>query len=250
MAEIVERIPTEVATHLKFYVYLYVDPRDGKPLYVGKGVGQRVLFHLGDARDSEKTRAIAELKTLGLQPQLEILSHGLEDEETALRIEAAVIDLLGVGELTNAVRGFRSVEMGRMTLTELAGYYAAEPVEVTHPMLLIRINRLYRHNMSALELYEATRGVWRLSRRREGARYACAVFEGVVREVYRIDSWHDANTTGYETRQAELAERDLSGRSEFLGVVAEEDIRSTYRGHSVRSYFKKGQQAPVIYLNC
>ena len=29
------RIPPEVAEHLGFYVYLYVDPRDGKVFYVG-----------------------------------------------------------------------------------------------------------------------------------------------------------------------------------------------------------------------
>lgn len=140
--------------------------------------------------------------------------------------------------------------MGRMTLSELAGYYAAEPVTIDHPALLIRINQLFRHNMSPVELYEATRGVWRIGPRKHVPEYALAVFEGVVREVYSIDSWHGANTTPYETRNEELAERDVTGRSEFLGSVAPEDIRRLYLGRSVKSYFRKGQQSPVTYVNC
>ena len=60
-------------------------------------------------------------------------------------------------------------------------------------MLLIRINQRYRHGMSARELYEATRGIWKLSpSHAEQASYAFAVFEGIVREVYAIDKWHPA----------------------------------------------------------
>ena len=116
--------------------------------------------------------------------------------------KAAVIDLFGLDALTNQVRGWRSLQLGRIPLSELVTYYAATKVEVTVPALLIRINRLYRHNMSAQELYEATRGVWKLGARCTKARYAFAVFEGVVREVYEIESWHPAATTPYVTRDA------------------------------------------------
>ena len=85
-------LPPGVAEHLGHYVYLYLDPRTGEPFYVGKGAGERVLAHFGDVRESEKTRLIAELRAAGISPQLEILAHGLKDEETALRVEAAVID--------------------------------------------------------------------------------------------------------------------------------------------------------------
>src|SRR2546423_2694271 len=91
------------------------------------------------------------------------------------------------------------VQFGRLSLSELIFYYAAAPVDVVDPAILIRINRLYRHGMSEDELYEATRGVWKLGPRRERARYAMAVFEGVVREVYVVDRWHPAGSTAYHT---------------------------------------------------
>lgn len=103
-------IPPEVAQHLGYYVYMYIDPRTSMPFYVGKGKGTRVLTHLRSARESRKARTLRELANLGLEPRLDILAHGLADEYTAFRIEAAVIDALGLDTLANEVRGWRSVQ--------------------------------------------------------------------------------------------------------------------------------------------
>ena len=168
--------------------------------------------------------------------------------KSAFRIEAAIIDLLSLGELTNDVSGWRSVQLGRLPLSELKVYYAAQPVEVVDPALLFRINRLYRHNMSEIELYEATRGVWKLGKQRNKIQYALAVFEGVVREVYTIEAWHEAGTLQYSTRPRE--DVCLPGRWEFEGQVALEPVRSRYLYHSVAAYFKKGHQNPVVYVTC
>jgi hypothetical protein len=241
-------IPRDVARHLGYYVYLWVDPRSGRPFYVGKGQQQRALSHLQASGENRKAKVFAELRAASLDPRLEILAHALPDEEAALRIEAAVIDLFGLDGLTNAVRGWRSIQLGRMPLSELIAYYAARPVHILDPMLLIRINRLYRHNMTPQELYEATRGVWKLSERRKHARFAAAVFESVVREVYEIDSWHPAGTTPYETRPKEQV--SPPGRVEFLGRVAESEVRTRYVGGSVAAYFVKGLQSPVVYVSC
>lgn len=246
---LIRHLPPRVAERLGYYVYLYIDPRDGKPFYVGKGHGERVLEHLDDTSDSRKVETINELIERGWSPRLEILAHGLEDEETAFRVESAAIDLLGLSELTNKVRGWKSLQTGRMTLDQLIGYYAADPVEITHPVLLIRVNQLYRHNMSEKELYEVTRGIWKLGERRNQAQYALAVYEGVVREVYEIDNWTQAVATPYETRDLSTLD-DTAGRWEFVGHVAPFDIRSVYRLRSVRAYSKKGNQSPTIYVNC
>jgi hypothetical protein len=120
-------------------------------------------------------------------------------------------------------------------------------VAVAEPSLLIRIAKLYRDGMSAEELYEATRGVWRLGDRREAARYAFAIAGGIVREVYQIHRWHPAASTPYRTRP--LRDVHVPGRWEFTGVVAPGSIRSKYFGKSVAHYFERGNVAPVSYIN-
>lgn len=245
--ELMAHLPPAVAERLGYYVYLYIDPRSDQTFYVGKGQHERVLAGFTEA-ETRRAQIVKELRENGLVPRLEILAHGLKDEETAFRIEAAAIDLLGLESLTNAVRGFRSLQYGRMTLDELIGYYAAPAVTIDDPVLLIRVNQLYRHKMSEHELYEITRGIWKLGERRRGARYALAVFEGVVREAYAIAEWRPAMITGYSTR--DLSERDLGGRWEFVGGPASEEVRTKYRLHSVRAYFRRGNQSPVIYVNC
>jgi hypothetical protein len=242
------RIRPEVAAKLGFYVYAYVDPRTSEIFYVGKGCRGRALAHLDEDQECEKTRRIAELRQAGLHPQIDILAHGMESEETALRVEGAVIDVLRPGrKLTNKVRGFRCLQFGRTPLSELEILYSAQRVHLTEPALLIRINRLYRPGMTAEALYEATRGIWILGERRHRAKYGLAVFQGVVREAYEIQTWHKAGTTPYRTRSQESV--TSSRRWEFIGAVAPE-LAAKYCGGSVESYLSRNAQAPVVYVNC
>ena len=119
-------------------------------------------------------------------------------------------------------------------------------MKVTEPALLIRVNQLYRPTMSAMELYDATRGVWKVGARRELAKYALAVFEGIVLEVYEIVSWHPAGST-FTSRDRE----DVSapGRWEFVGRLAPERLRRKYIDRDVGSYFPPGAQNPIAYVN-
>lgn len=238
-------IPPGVAKQLGYYVYLYIDPITGRNLYVGKGKGNRALSHLDIGRSTPLGRHIIQLRKRGLEPKIDMLVHGLKDEETALRIEAALIDLIGKNRLKNQVRGWQSMDVGRTPLTELITHYGARPVKITHPVILVRINQLFHPEMSELELYEATRGIWKLSDRRENARYALAVYEGVVREVYEILRWHQSGTTRYRTR-TDVKSHD---RWEFTGKIAPDRIRNRYLNRDVSGYFGKASQNPITYIN-
>jgi hypothetical protein len=244
-----DSIAPYVGEHLGFYVYLYIDPRTNEPFYVGKGQGERALAHLSDTTESRKVTRIKDILASGREPGIDILVHDLASEEAALRIEAAVIDAIGPDRLTNEVRGWESGKVGRMPLAELVALYAARPVEVVHPALLIRINRLYRYGMGLAELYEATRGIWRVAQKGVRARYAFSVFHGVVREVFEIKSWHPERTTAYHIRVFDDP-TPKPGRQEFSGKPAEENIRNQYVGRSVKQYFKQGHRDPVVYVNC
>ena len=113
--------------------------------------------------------------------------------------------------------------------------------------MLIRISQLHRATMSAEDLYDATRGVWRVGQRRDGARYALAVAHGIVREIYEIHAWHPAGITPYFHREIDMARyRD---RWEFVGRVAPEAVRAKYVGGSVAHYFPPGAANPVMYVN-
>lgn len=221
---IIEALPPLVAKRLGWYVYLYIDPRSSPPsvFYVGKGKGSRIVHHMHEEGEARKHRILRELRACGLGPRIDLLAYQLPSDEIACRIEAAALDLLGLDQLANAVRGLGSLEMGRIALSEAVAQYGAQPVELSDPAIAFGINRLFRPHMSAEELYEATRGVWRANgKRRDAAKYAFAVFRGVVREVYEIAEWEPADPSSYRTRKA-VPSHDDKGRRlwQFVGRVA------------------------------
>lgn len=241
------RLNPQTTAALRHYVYIYIDPFTGAPFYIGKGHGPRMLAHVSGHGNKATSARIDEIRRKGKEPRIDILAHGFDDHDTACKVEAAAIDLLARDTLTNLVRGRGTVEFGRRSLQELDALYGARPVDIVHPTMLIRINKRYRPEMSDLELYESTRGVWKASGpRRDAARLAFAVFQGVVREVYEIASWHAAGTTAYRTRD----DVDAPGRFEFKGQVADEKIRRQYKWRLVKKYLTEKAQNPICYAGC
>lgn len=130
----------------------------------------------------------------------------------------------------------------------------ALPVQIDEPVVAINIKQQYPHAKTAEELYECTRGIWRLSRERaEKARYAFAVYDGVIKEVYEIEQWIPASqaTREYWKDRERAQGNDFSGthegRSEFIGAVAPEAIRKKYVGRRMPA---RHSQNPIRYFNC
>lgn len=62
--------------------------------------------------------------------------------------------------------------------------------QITDPVIAICINQQHEYCSNAADLYNCTRGLWRLNRKRaEKAEYAFAVYQGIIKEVYEIEQW-------------------------------------------------------------
>jgi uncharacterized protein len=118
-------------------------------------------------------------------------------------------------------------------------------LDVEEPAVAFNLNRTYRMGMPAKELYECTRGIWRVNlSRAERTRYAFAVYQGVVVEVFVPKRWHSAGMTPYQFRR--FLAWELKGRLEFEGDIAPSEIRQKYLGRRIPPH----SQNPVRYFNC
>lgn len=247
------RFASGVEEKLGYYVYVLTDPRTDRVFYVGKGTGSRCFAHLDEARktaadstrDYPKLATIREIEADGTSVRIELLRHGL-DEDGAFAVEAAVMDLLGMTDLHNRVVGHDTAQVGRMTIADINAAYGAKPVSIDdkHAVLLIRVAREFRRGISDAELYEATRSWWKVSlTRAQQARWAFAVFGGVVRAVYAIESWESP------TPEVVVDDPKRAGRWAFVGR-RDAEMESTYLFRDVTAYLPMAAQNPVRYVNC
>lgn len=106
----------------KYYVYVYIDPRNLEEFYYGKGMGSRKQAHLFDVSDSEKAKRIKKIREADLEPIIRVIASNLSEQE-ALLIEATLIWKLG--KFTTNIASGHFVEKFRPhnTLhTELANF--------------------------------------------------------------------------------------------------------------------------------
>lgn len=230
--------------NIGYYVYALVDPRNSKVFYIGKGVGNRVFAHANDAIESEvetdKLNLIREIHNAGLKVDHFIVRHGM-DEDTAYEVESALIDFLTYPKfnietvLANDVAGHHQWERGIKTVDEIEQTYAAEPLVINpdDKILGVNLNRSYRKGK---DIYEITRGWWKLSASRiKKVNVVLGICNGIVRGVYRPfpDSWEE--------------ETDRKGRWAFSG---EEIKDSPYMNKDARGIVEFGSGNPVKYINC
>ncbi len=218
---------------LKSYVYAYckIDKDNRRiPIYIGKGKLDRCLSHLDNLDDVDNQRNIR-IKNLIEENKLgiDILAHGLDDK-TALKIESVCIDLMGIDELENEIKGHGD-NVKRVPLNELTNIVLDVSVKVApeHTGVAIIINNTYKATFGDLELFETTRGIWRkgLKTIARDSKYAYACFNEIVKEVNEIHSWIPAGTQQYFTRKITSEHKD---KWEFIGKIAPDNIRELYVG--------------------
>lgn len=228
--------PQSVIEKLEYYVYFLRDPRSQEVFYIGKGKGNRVFEHvacaLADVAESEKLDRIRAIEKSGKSVEHFVLRHGLT-ERAAFEVEAAVIDFVGIPNLSNLQSGHYSTDFGIKTVEEVIAMYSAPPFETDEAVLLININKLFDREMSETEIYDATRKSWVAGARRNKAKYAVATYRGLTREVYLIKEWYQ-----------------VGDRWGFNGERADDATRASLRHKSVAGISKKGAANPIRYINC
>lgn len=250
-----QQIPQAVIEALGFYVYRLVDPRNSETFYVGKGQGERVLQHawaaLSDVIPADRLDRIRDIRDCGQQEQIIIHRHGM-DEAAALHVEAALID--AYSSLTNMVRG-HGAQLGAATLAELLDRYAATEAQIPVPAIIIKIEREWRSDLTADQLYERVRRYWHCNPagRTPPPTHAIAVARGLIREIYAIECWEEYRDWPEDFDKSRLLSRDdpwTPGqvRRGFIGQIA---IEYAYlKRCSVRHLGQAGSQNPIAYVNC
>lgn len=237
----INKFPKSVIEKLGYYVYLLIDPKTNKVFYVGKGTGNRIFAHINTAisspLESDKLAKIRLIHSKGLEVKHMIIRHGLTENE-AFEVEASLIDFIDIRKLSNKVLGHYSDIRGLMSIPEIIAQYNAPHIEIAEPGILITVNRLFRRNMNDAEIYEITRGNWVVGERRNKAKYAFTVFNGVVRQVYEIQEWFPIKARSKDAKTQD--------RWRFTGIVAN-DLQD-YVGGCVEKYI--GAQNPIRYVNC
>lgn len=219
---------------LGYYVYGLVDPYTGKIFYVGKAsANNRAFDHLkSSSKETKKLKTISDIRKKGKEPKVEILRFGLKDEASAFEVEAAIIDAIGLENLTNEVRG-HGIEHGRLTLDEVERLYGSEPVnieDITERYMTFFLARSYSTSMTEIELYDATRQAWygvskqnRTKGKNNKLPYdiALAIYDSVVVRVYSIEDWYEAGKTFTTNESIRCRPEDFEGRWEFVGRLLE-----------------------------
>ncbi len=220
---------------LRSYVYALVDPHTEEIFYVGKGsTPGRPFSHLRkkDTKNDESLQnRISNIRAQGREPVVEIIRYGL-DEKTAHEVEGAVIDAIGLKNLTNTIRGHQT-ERGRVRADALNQQLTGNHInveDISIPAILF-----YCHQALAkqYDLYDATRQYWnlnknRIQRKENGEllyQYAFCMKGSVVLDVYKILEWYPAGST---VSSREFYD-DGKERWEFIGAPAEKALLKRYR---------------------
>ncbi|MBF1761052.1 MAG: hypothetical protein HXP25_00470 [Veillonella sp.] len=191
------------------YVYGLIDPRGGKKeiFYIGKGTGNRVFEHERESTsnpgsEKEKLERIEAIRDAGFEVEKIIINSNLSEEQ-AFAAEAALINVFRyIGSLTNIVAGHHSA--GALTVEEFErvnGAIDLEEGDIRHRILVIKINKLYKElrgdkvwtpkEIDEKDLYDAVRGVWRMSyKRAHTIDYVFGVYNSLIVAVYKPTAWY------------------------------------------------------------
>ena len=249
-----------------FYVYALIDPRNNQVFYIGKVTGNRVFSHeieSGKSQKSEKAKLqkIREIEASGHSAKRVIVNWGMTEAE-AFTAEASLINLmvfLSADALTNAVAGHHVHEA--LSVEDFEIMYGAErlqPEDIRHSIMVIKINKRYRRDMSSAELYDVVRGIWRASLnsvKRRRVEYVFGVYNQLIVAVYKPDEWHYVHEMIDVPREEELEAEIMDQIKDRIYFICKDyeslDSNQEFYLHKSIADLKVNQasQNPISYLS-
>ncbi len=253
--------PPDVATKLRSYVYLLVDPRSGRIFCVARGRGDRCFRHVAAARDPADGQAqaagqapgtpgrppkfamldrIRQIEAGGRPVRIDILRYGLSAAEASM-VAASIGDALGLP--VEADPGSQ-----RGSAAEVASLLAKRAkFKREHQVVLLRVG-----GTGADATYERARHGWRIGRRwidrdsPRSPRWAALVVADLIESVYRIDGWEP--TPGTRSGPGPRGGAPI-GRYSLVGSP-DPALEDRYVGKSVSAYLGAGPPSQVTYVRC
>lgn len=186
--------------------------------------------------DPEKLKKIKEIKDEGLEVIHIIQRYGLEDNETALEIEAAFIDFFSLDLLTNRQKG-HGCDKGMIWADALEQKYKRSYFEENNPkcskFMIIKINQ---HSIDLKgSVYEAVRSSWKINlEKAKNYPVVLAVKYGIVVGVYNVKNGWKRTEDGY--------------RAYFDGEEAPLEIKSLFFDKRIPEKYRK-RQNPISYCD-
>lgn len=246
-----------------YYVYALIDPRTNQIFYIGKGSGNRVFEHEKESLNSPdsdklKLKTISEIRALGLKVKKIIINNNLTEAE-AFAAETALINAFNYvndAGLTNIASGHNFTEA--LSVEDFEKIYGAQELyeeDIKHKILVIKINKLYRRNMSANECYESVRGIWRAAiHNAKSVEYVFGVYNSLVVAVYKPTHWYKCRECLQKRpRQNEILTPQMENRIFFVDENFEKGLpydenQIFYYGKSIARLKSKDAQNPITYL--
>ena len=251
----------QTAKALGHYVYALIDPRASTAsasgiFYIGKGVGQRCFSHAALVKSGQdfptqkeggdlKIDIIRKILSTGLRPRVEIVAHGLRDDDHALQIEAILIQTFG---LTNKQAGHHARDYWQSS-NQLEERYGIPILrqEIPGNVLLVGLNQSYPEVVGDPEkLMYATLGDWGVAPQKgKHVDYIIGVHRGLMVSFYRT-SKHDGEAVMWQTNGQDRGKR--AWRRYRWDASRADDLEAQYKDRALVEKRADGSQNTLSIL--
>lgn len=228
------------------YVYALKDPRNWEIFYIGRWKENRIFQHAKDAlktnKSSDKLDKIREIINEWYNVEYFLIRHGLP-QDVMEEVEATLIEILDKNRnfkfnITNLVQWSHTYDRWIINTNEAMALYWGKKINITDPVMLININKLFKRNMSEEELYNVTRQSWKVWENKNKVKYVLVHYKWIIREIYKIKNRYSVINKQWQKRWA------------FNWIIADDTVRDKYLYGLVKNFFSKWAAYPIRYINC